>query len=136
MQNPGENKCERSQVLWFGGTKGPRNRYPTCSCPRCGQFHYAFNSALSIQINVSEPAAAAQPEPQTRHSLLQRCSLPWKPLHAYSNYPNNCARGQYRSPICPVIHSPHDGADPTAADDHAVSEVWPEQQFDYSPHSD
>ena len=31
------------------------------------------------------------------------------------------------------IHLPHDGADPTAADDHAVSEVWPEQQFDYSP---
>ena len=31
------------------------------------------------------------------------------------------------------IHLPHDGADPIAADDHAVSEVWPEQQFDYSP---
>ena len=30
-------------------------------------------------------------------------------------------------------HSPHGGADPTAADNHAVSGVWPAQQFDYSP---
>lgn len=28
---------------------------------------------------------------------------------------------------------PHGGADPTAADNHAMSGVWPVQQFDYSP---
>ena len=63
-QNPGKNKHECPQVLWFGGTKNPHNSYPTCSCPQ----HYAVNFTFSIQINISEPTAAAHPEPQTLHS--------------------------------------------------------------------
>ena len=37
---------------------------------------------------------------------------------------------------CDGIHSksPHGEADPTAADDHAVSEKCFKQQFNYSPH--